>query len=144
VSKAEPHFTIAAEAITAARAAPLSAKRAMLAALLLDAAADALFAASREDDVLEFRTRLAASSPALALIFALCALREGGPHLVTEAVTVPPAAYDTLDIPDLMVSLYNHRTVQRVLIADGDKRWDVHEVLAEAMVALYPPPSRGG
>ena len=144
----EPHLTAATAAIAAARAAPLSAKRAMLAALLLDAAADAMFAASGEDDILEFRARLAAQSDALRLIFALCALRQNGPHLVTEAVAVPAAGYATLDIPDLMVSLYNNRTVQRVLIADGDERHDVHEVLEAALGAIHqsgsPSPMRGG
>ena len=129
-------FHRAAEAVAAAHAAPLSAKKAMLAALLLDAAADALFTASGEDDILAFRARLAANSPALALIFALCALRENGPHLVTEAVEIPAADYDALNIPDLMVSLYNHRSVQRVRIAEGDARHDVHEVLEQALADL--------
>ena len=119
----------AAEAVAAAAAAPLSAKRAMLAALLLDAAADAKFAASGEDDVLAYRERLAAGSDALGLVFGLCALRPGGPRLVTEAVEVPLAEYPKLRTEDFMVSLYNDRTVMRVRIAVGDQRHDVHEVL---------------
>ena len=131
-----PELSRAAEAVAAARAAPLSAKKAMLAALLLDAAADALFAASGEDDVLEFRAGLAARSEALRLVFGLCALRADGPRLVTEAVAVPAGEYDALSVQDLMVSLYNNRTVQRVRVAVGDQRWDVHAVLAEGLVAL--------
>jgi hypothetical protein len=105
----------------------------MLAALLIDAAADAAFAASGEDDVLEFRARLAARSEALGLVFGLCALREGGPLLVTEAVEVPIADHPALTTEDFMVSLYNDRTVMRVRIAVGDQRHDVHAVLAKAL-----------
>ena len=108
----------------------------MLAALLLDAAADAKFAASGEDDVLAFRARLAAGSAALGLVFALCALRPDGARLVTEAVEVPLADYPALRTEDFMVSLYNDRTVMRVRIAVGDQRRDVHEVLAQALEAL--------
>ena len=123
----------AAEAVAAAAAAPLSAKRAMLAALLIDAAVDALFAQSGEDDVLAFRARLAVGSEALGLVFGLCALREGGPRLVTEAAEVPIANYPALRTEDFMVSLYNGRTVMRVRIAAGEARWDVHEVLGRAL-----------
>jgi len=136
------HFTTATSALAAARAAPLSAKKAMLAALLIDAAADALFAASGEDDVLVFRARLAANSDALALLFALCALRPDGPRLVTEAVEVPIADYSALPVEDFMVSLYNNHTMMRVRIAVGEARHDVHEVLARALRDLQsaPPP----
>jgi hypothetical protein len=126
-------LTRATEAVAAAAAAPLSAKRAMLAALLIDAAADALFAASGEDDVLEFRARLAKGSAALALVFGLCALRPDGERLVTEAVEVPIADYPALTTEDFMVSLYNDRTVMRVRIAVEDQRHDVHAVLGKAL-----------
>ena len=111
----EPHFTTARSAIAAARAAPLSRKKAMLAALLVDAAADAAFRTSGEDDVLAFRARLAAGSEALALAFALCAMDPHGPRLVTEAVEVPVEDYPELEVEDFMVSLYNGRTVMRVI-----------------------------
>jgi hypothetical protein len=126
-------LTRATEAVAAAAAAPLSAKRAMLAALLIDAVADALFAASGEDDVLEFRARLAKGSAALALVFGLCALRPDGERLVTEAVEVPIADYPALTTEDFMVSLYNDRTVMRVRIAVEDQRHDVHAVLGKAL-----------
>jgi hypothetical protein len=126
-------LTRATEAVAAAAAAPLSAKRAMLAALLIDAAADAMFAASGEDDVLEFRARLAKGSAALALVFGLCALRPDRERLVTEAVEVPIADYPALTIEDFMVSLYNDRTVMRVRIAVEDQRHDVHAVLGKAL-----------
>ena len=129
-----PEALRAAEAaVAAAKAAPLSAKRAMLAALTVDAAADALGAGG---DVLAVRDELAAKSEPLRLVFALCAMRAGGPRLVTEAVSVPLSDYGALSVEDFMVSLYNKHTVQRVRIADGDARRDVHAVLAEALDAL--------
>ncbi|HEX4298918.1 MAG TPA: hypothetical protein VHZ56_12935 [Devosia sp.] len=132
----EPSFT-AASALAAARAHPLSRKKAMLAALLLDAAADACFAQSGDDDILAFRAGLAEASPTLALLFALCALDPAGPHLVTEPVEVPLSDYGALRVEDFMVSLYNAHTVQRVRIATPDGgRHDVHAVLAEALAAL--------
>jgi hypothetical protein len=127
----------ATAAVAAARAAPLSTKKAWLAALLIDQVADALFAArhgGQGADILVFRAALAEQSEALALVFALAG-REL--ELVTEPVEVPLSDYPTLGVEDFMVSLYNNRTVQRVLIAlpDGGRR-DVHEVLAGALAAL--------
>jgi len=126
----------ATAAVAAARAAPLSAKKALLAALLIDAAVDAVFADTHGggDDVLEFRAGLAARSEALALVFAIAAQKAA---LVTEAVEVPVADYPNLGVEDFMVSLYNGRTVQRVLVVlPGGGRADVHEVLAGALAAL--------
>ena len=131
----EQNSTLAA-ALADAAAHPLSAKRAMLAALLLDATADRLLPAG--GDLLAHRAALAAGSPALALILDLAALRDGGPRLVTEAVEVPLADYDTLSEQEFMVSLYNKHTVPRLRIAIGDARWDVHEVLREAAAAIAP------
>ncbi len=136
MNQVERHFTQAREAIAAAGAAPLSRRKAMLAALLVDQAAEAMFRASGEDDLLAFRARTGARSEALALVFGLCALDPAGPRLVTEAVEVPIAAYPSLAVEDFMVSLYNGRTVMRVLIADGAARHDVHEVLAQALTDL--------
>lgn len=133
-----PHLAYLRAAQAEALAAPLSARKAMLAVMLADAYADRLFAAQDGiDDVLVFRERLAAGSPELALVFAIAAMREGGPRLVTEAVAVPIEEYGRLSVEDFMVSLYNDRTVQRVRVAlpDGTRR-DVHEVLAGAVDAL--------
>jgi len=130
-------LSAAEAAIAAARAAPLSARRAMLAALTLDAAADALAAGG---DVLAVRAELAETSEALRLVFALCAMRPDGPRLVTEAVAVPLGDYGTLSLEDFMVSLYNGHSVQRVRIADGEARSDVHAVLAEGLQFLHRRP----
>ena len=125
----------AVAAVAAARAAPLSVKKAWLAALLVDAAADALFTARRGgqgEDILAFRADLAAQCAALALVFGVAG-REC--ELVTEAVEVRD--YPNLGVEDFMVSLYNGRAVQRVrvVLTDGG-RADVHEVLAEALEFL--------
>lgn len=127
-------------ALAAARAAPLSAKKAMLAALLLDAEIDRRFAlagSGGDRDILAFRAEFASRSAALRLIMGLAALRPDGPRLVTEAVRVPIADYPTLGTADFMVSLYNDHTVQRVLIAMPDgSRHDMHTVLEAAAADL--------
>ena len=130
----EPHFAALTEALAASEAAPLSAKKAMLAVLLADAYADRL--AGPGDDVLAFRAGLAAESEALALLFELAAMRPDGPRLVTETVGVPLSEYGALSTADFMVSLYNQHSVQRVRVAVGDARRDVHEVLRAAVAAL--------
>ena len=119
----------------AAKAAPLSARKARLVAMLIDAYADRLFAAGRGgEDVLEFRAVLATRAPALAAVFAVAADKA---QLVTEAIEVPLSDYPTLDIADFMVCLYNNHTVQRVRIALPDgTRLPAHETLAEAIDAL--------
>ena len=142
MTEIEQHCTYLAAAFAESLAAPLSARKAMLVAVLADAYADRLFAAggTGAEDILSFRAGLAAQSEALALLFALCALRDGGPRLVTEAVEVPIADYPKLSVEDYMVSLYNQNTVQRVRIAlpDGGRRL-AHEVLADAIEALRAP-----
>lgn len=107
----------------------------MLAAHLVDAYADRLFASRNEpaSDVLAFRTGLRASSPALALVFDLVA---GTAGLVTEAVEIPIPDYHKLSVEDFMVSLYNQHTVQRLRIAVREQRQDVHAVLTEAVEVL--------
>ncbi len=124
----------ASSAVAAARAAPLSRKAAMLAVLLLDAAIDARSGAG---DVVAFRRAAGRQNEALGLVLALAAMRDTGPRLVVEPVPVPPADYPQLAVEDYMVSLYNDRTVPRVLVAmpDGSRR-DVHALLAEALAAL--------
>jgi hypothetical protein len=122
-------------AVATAAAAPLSRKKAMLAALLIDAVIDALFTASGEDDVLAYRAALHARAPALGPILDLVAMKET--MLVIEPVDVPLSAYPGLGVEDFMVSLYNGRTVPRVLIAPPDSAHiDVHMGLAAALRAL--------
>jgi len=118
------------------RAAPLSARKARLVADLVDAYVDRLFgAAPGVDDILEFRSAMAAGSPALGLIMALCS--QAGVRLGTEAVAVPVAQYGALSIEDFMVSLYNDHMVQRQLLVTADgSRHDMLVTLSEAIGAL--------
>lgn len=130
------HFEYLEAAVAEARAAMLSRKKAMLAAHLIDAFADRLFTARNEPagDILAFRSELAATHPALRLVFDLVA---GRAELLIEAVEVPLADYGKLSVEDFMVSLYNQHSVQRVRIATSDGgREDVHAVLAEAIAGL--------
>lgn len=126
--------------MAAALNAPLSRKKAMLVALLVDAALDEAFAgAAVGGDILAFREERASRSEALRLVLDIAAMREDGPKLVLDAVEVPIRDYGSLKVEDFMVSLYNDHTVQRVLIAlpDGVRR-DALEVLAEAVRAVLP------
>jgi hypothetical protein len=132
------HFALLRSEFEAAKAAPLSTRKAMLVAMLIDAYADRMFSAQAEsDDILAFRARLAAESPALALVFEICVLRPEGTRLGIETVDVPLADYGTLGVEDFMVSLYNGHKVQRLRITSPDgQRQDAHAVLAEAIEAL--------
>ena len=106
--------------------------------MLADTFADHRFAAEAAGgDILEYRAAFAARSEALALVFSIAAHRPDGAQLITEAVTIPITEYGSLGVADFMVSLYNNHTVQRVRIVTPDgTRFDVHAVLAEALVAL--------
>ena len=125
-------------AYAAALDAPLSAKKAMLCVLIADGFADRLFAMQHDaNDILAFREALAARSAALALVFAVATMREGGPRLAVEASAVPLEDYPHLPVEDFMVSVYNDRTVQRGLIVDPEgKRHDAHAMLGEAVAVL--------
>jgi len=122
-------------AVEAARASPQSRKKAMLAALLIDAAVDALFEMCGESDVLAFRADVCARAPQLRPVLDLAAI--DGTSLVLEPVEVDIRDYPALGVEDFMVSLYNGRTVPRVLIATPDaRRIDVHGALSAALAAL--------
>ena len=129
------HLAYLEAELAAARAAPLSSRKAMLVAMLTDAYADRLFAEQDEtDDILVFRDLVAARSPELALVFALA---RGDVRLTTAAMTVPIAEYGQLGVEDFMVSLYNQDSVQRVFIMTSDGRRQLaHDVLAGAIDAV--------
>jgi hypothetical protein len=121
----------------ALQAVPLSTRRAMLVAALIDAYVDRVFAAqAKPGDILEFRAEMAARSAALGWIMKLCS-RQEGVGLVMEAVAVPIADYAALPVEDFMVSLYNDHTVQRLrlVMADGS-RHDMLATLGAAIAAL--------
>lgn len=101
----------------AAERAQLSALKAILVAMLIDAYPDRLFAAQRSPTT-SWRSAPALPPPsrALGLVFALVA---GGVRPVALAVTVPVEDYSALTVQDFMVSLCNGYTVQRVLRGGG-------------------------
>ena len=125
------------DALAAAQAAPLSRRKALLAALLIDAHVDRLFAAGgRGDDILDYRDRLAREAPAVGLVLTLCS-QQHTTQLIIEAVGVPLAEYGRLSTADFMVSLYNGQSVQRLLLVDpAGQRHDVHAALQAALAAL--------
>lgn len=126
-------------AFAEAEAAPLSAKKALLVALLIDREVDRIFAAhaSASEDLLSFRAGIAASAPALAEIMTLAALRPDGSRLAIDAVKVPLADYGALSTADFMVSLYNDNTVQRVLLTHPHgPRTEIHPLLKAAITEL--------
>lgn len=113
-----------------------SRRKAMLAACLVDAFVDRLFAARAEPagDILRFRAGLAAAHPPLGDIIDLVA---GRAELVLAALEVPLAEYAGLSVEDFMVSLYNQHTVQRLrIVTRAGGQDDMHMVLAAAVVAL--------
>ncbi len=119
-------------ALAAFEGAPLSRKRAMLAVLRVDAAIG-----EGTEDVLAARAAVARKEPALGVVMELAAMREAGPRLVVEAVTVPEAEVGALSEADYMVSRYNGGTVQRVRIAWPDgRRADALATLRQAVAAL--------
>ena len=121
----------------AAKAAPLSLRKAMVVVGLLDAFADRMAVAGAHDDILAFRAGLAASSPALTQVFGLASHRDDGPRLQVQAVAVPVGRMGQLPVEDFMVSLYNNHNVQRLMVvASGMAPVLAHEVLAEALAAL--------
>jgi hypothetical protein len=120
-------------ALAALEHSPLSRRKAMLLALLIDAEVDR----RAGDDPLEYRAALAQTHPALGLVMELGAMRAGGPSLVLEPVTITAADAASVSEADYMVSLYNSATVPRVRIAWADgRREDALDVLRQAVAAL--------
>ena len=121
-------------------AAPLSSRKALLVAVLLDHFADRVFAQFRTgmpdflpvaDDLPAWRAKLASQSAALAAIFAL---GSGHAHLRIDAIEVPIADYPALAVEDFMVSLYNGNSVQRVMLVGADGVAVLaHDILAAAL-----------
>lgn len=122
----------------AAQAAPLSIRKTLLVASLIDAYADRLFAADdTADDILVFRSALVDETPVLDPIFALCSQRPDGPRLVLSPTEVPLSQYTQLGVADFMVSLYNNHTVQRVQFAYPDgTQLDAQTILGAAIERL--------
>ena len=138
----EARFALILEEHRHSLAAPLSVRKVLLVAVLLDHFADLVFARWRDtpervfgaQDVLAWRAALAKQSAALGLVGELASGRHDGALLRVDAITVPIADYPKLAIEDFMVSLYNQHTVQRVVIVRRDGSTVLaHDVLAEAV-----------
>ncbi len=123
-------------ALAALEESPLSRKKAMLLALLIDAQIDRRMTG----DALTYRSNLSYRSPPLGFVMELAAMREGGVQLVLEPVTISAEEAATLREADYMVSLYNKATVQRIRFAWKDgRREDALTVLRAAVAALERP-----
>lgn len=128
------------EALAEAEAAPLSTRKARLCAALLDDFCDRAWEALKveperafgAEDVLTFRARLRAVSPAMAAVMALAENRSGGPRLEIQAVAVASGDYPTLSVQDFMVSLYNGLTVMRVMLVEAGGATQALPILREA------------
>ncbi|MET3900212.1 hypothetical protein ABIB57_004175 [Devosia sp. UYZn731] len=138
----EAQFALMLEEHRHSLAAPLSVRKVLLVAVLLDHFADRVFAQFRDapervfgaPDVLAWRAELAARSAAVGLVGELASGRHDGAMLRVDAITVPIADYPALAVEDYMVSLYNQNSVQRVLIVRRDGSTVLaHEVLASAL-----------
>ena len=131
------HRAYLAEAIAAAQTAPLSRRKALLAAMLIDAHVDRVFAAGGAgDDILDYRAAVAGRSAPLGLLLRLCG-QQGDLELVTEAVAVPIEDYGSLSVEDFMVSLYNDHSVQRLMLVGLDGQPELaHPVLMAAIQRL--------
>ncbi|HTN63131.1 MAG TPA: hypothetical protein VL147_16540 [Devosia sp.] len=138
----EQHFALIVEEHRQSLLAPLSTRKVLLVAVLLDHFADRVFARFRTsmpdflfgaEDLPAYRAQLAKRSAALATIFALCGGR-GEAALRIDAIIVPTVDYGALPVEDFMVSLYNGNSVQRVVIATRDGATVLaHEVLTRAL-----------
>lgn len=111
------------QAVQTSQHAPLSARHALQAAAFFDLLADrayvqgALKSLSTAADILAFRTALRQCHPALGPLMDLMA---AGAHLRVVATPVPPDGFASLDVADLMVSLYNAGTVPRLMLIQPD------------------------
>lgn len=124
-------------ALQRAQEAPLSRRRILLAALLIEEALEAVSRVSGAGDILAFRSDVRQADGAVDALFELTALADDGPWLRLETVEVPLADYGQLDLPDFMVSLYNQHSVQRARIVWKDgRREDALALLAKALVAF--------
>ena len=110
----------------------------MLVVSLADAMVDRLFAGNVDaDDVLAFRAEVSAGNPGLASVMALAMHRRDGPWLAVKERQIPIEDYGALSVEDFMVSLYNDRTVQRLMVTGTSVQdWEAEQVLSQALAEL--------
>jgi hypothetical protein len=128
------------EALAEAEAAPLSVRKARIAAVLLDDFTERAWNRWKRqpervfgaEDLLAFRARVRVLCPAMATLAALAEGAATGPRLEVRAVAVPLEDYPGLSVHDFMVSLYNAHTVMRVIIVETGGATRALPVLHEA------------
>lgn len=135
-------WSAAVQAIEVSRSAPLSARHALHAAVLIDQVSDLAFARRTlllepdlacAGDFLSFRAALRSRGAALGILMDVSACRVDGPSLQLVAAQVPPNGFTNLAVADLMVSLYNAGTVPRLMLVHSDGRMlPMQELLLQA------------
>jgi hypothetical protein len=110
----------------------------MLVIALIDVFIDRLFeSAENEDDILEFRGRMATSSRGLGIVMDIAAHRPGGPRVLVGSQPVPIERYSALSVEDFMVSLYNNHSIQQLIIAgEHQPEAELFPVLERALADL--------
>lgn len=132
----------AEQAIEHSCRAPLSARHALHAAVLIDQMSDLAFARrtllldpglASAGDFLSFRAALRAREPALGILMDMSDCRVDGPSLQLVAAQIPPDGFANLAVADLMVSLYNAGAVPRLMLVHSDGRMlPMQELLLQA------------
>ncbi len=135
-------WAAALAAVRVSRRAPLSARHALHAAVLLDQMTDLAYAGRADlpwpalataGDFLAFRAGLRGLDPSLGALMDLCAGGADGPRLTVVATVVAPDAFSSLPVGDLMVSLYNNGTVPRLmLVQQGGEMLAMQDLLQSA------------
>jgi hypothetical protein len=136
LDRLESHWEYLRHAWEEAQAAPLSTRKALLVAVLVDDLVERI-ASRQAGDRLAWLAAWRRQSPQLAVLHELCALRQSGPRLELSTVAVPIEHYPALALEDFMVSLYNGHTVQQVSVIWADSRKEqVHPLLADAVAEV--------
>ena len=129
-------------AVETSRRAPLSARHALHAAVLIDQLSDLAFTGRTDlplpllataGDILSFRAALRSSDPALGRLIDLTACGPDAPRLQVLAEAVAPDGFERLAVADLMVSLYNAGRVPRLMLVQPDEtRLPMQDLLQQA------------
>lgn len=130
------------QAVDVSHHAPLSARRALHATVLIDQLSDLVFARrsmllepllATSGDFLTFRAGLRDREPALGLLMDMTACDVHGPSLQLVAAQVPPDDFGNLAVAELMVSLYNVGTVPKLMLVKSDgKMLPMQDLLLQA------------
>lgn len=140
------HLALMNEAYAECLAAPLSVRRALAVAVLLDLMPDRVFAQWRgnapekvlgAEDLPAYRAVLCERFEALDTIARLGARAPGGPTLEVVQVPVTAAELVGLTLPDFMVCLYNGQRVMRIMVRWPDGRQLAADDLLGAALAHW-------